>query len=176
MSASSGTYALTTYPWARAQRQVLKQAMSPAAWYGMWMAPILGVAWIVLCLVTPRQARVFGDPTPAIVGFLCAVVFLMLLRSRNMGLQAAINASAFRAGGWQVTLADDGLHLVSENVRQVFAWHAVSEVRDGPDGILIMLGPAVFLPVPATAFADGASLQAFQAELAARISATRGAA
>jgi hypothetical protein len=175
MTQSSGTYTLTTYPWGRAQRQVLKQAISPAMWYGMWLVPIVSGVWIAMCIVAPRFALIFGDPTPAIVGGFGAIAFLLMARKRNAGLRVAFNASAFRAGNWRAATADDGLHITSENVRQVFGWHAITEVRDGPDGMLVMLGPTVFLPVPASAFGDRAEYVPFRAEVDARIAAAKGA-
>ncbi len=170
----AGPYALTTYPWGKAQRQMLKRAMSPRLWYGMWAVSVIFGGWIVLCFVVPGFANVFGKSTPAIAGAIGAVAFLMMARVRNKALMQAFNASVLRAGGWNVAILDDGLQMQGDLVRQVFDWAAFSDVREGPDGLLVMMGVAAYLPIPAAAFADQAAMEVFRAALSAHISAAKG--
>jgi hypothetical protein len=169
MSLTSGTYDLTTYPWAKAQGQLGRQAFSPLFRYGQWAALIVTSAWLGFSVAEVEPVMLFGRPTPLIVGVVGFSILFFISRMWRSAYDRMINASAFRAGTWRMEIAEDGLHLNSETVRQVFAWRTISEVRDGPNGMLVMMGPVLFLPVPRYAFPDDRDAAAFRQALEARI-------
>jgi hypothetical protein len=174
MNLSSGPYQITTYPWGKAQRLMVNRAISPVIRYAIWGVFCVVIIWVWLSIVAPRTFAVFGDTTIPIVVGVGLIVLFGLFRARNKTLQGAYDASVFRAGPWQATITDDGLGMASAGVRQIFSWAALTDVCDGPDGMLIMSGPAVYLPIPRGAFADIPAFDAFRAAAAARIIAARG--
>lgn len=174
MSLSSGPYPLTTYPWAKTQRQIGRKAISPLLRYGQSATLMLTSVWLGLSLSGLETVMIFGRGTPLLVGVGGLLTLLMISRVWNAEYHRLINASAFRAGSWHAEVTDEGLCLESANVRQVFAWHVITEVRDGPDSVLVMLGPVFFLPVPTAAFSNDADATAFRRAIEARISAARG--
>jgi hypothetical protein len=169
MSLTSGSYHLTTYPWAKAQGQIGRQAFSPLFRYGQWVALIVTSVWLGLGIAEVKPVLLFGGPTPFIVGVVGFSVLFLISRMWKSTYDRMINASAFRAGTWRMNITEGGLHLNSETVKQVFAWRTISEVRDGPNGMLVMMGPVLFLPVPRDAFPDERDAAAFRQELEARI-------
>jgi hypothetical protein len=175
MSLTSGPYSLITYPWGAAHRRVLRRAVPPALHYGLWTVFCVAVIWLCLCFFAPQIGMIFGEVTPALVGVAGLAIIVVLLRIRSTGLRRAFNASVFRAGPWQTTITDEGLSMTAPGVRQVLFWNHFSEVRDGPDGLLVMSGPATFVPIPATAFADEGSYLVFRSAVEARISGSKGA-
>jgi YcxB-like protein len=166
---ASRPYELTAYPWEKAQGQIGRQAFSPIYRYGQWSAIVVTSLWLGLSIAQVNEVMIFGRATPLIVGVVGFSILIIISRIWKTAYANVVNASAFRAGKWRMAVADDGLHLDSELVHQVFGWQTMTDVRDGPNGFLIMVGPVFFLPVPKEAFANDGDMAAFRQAVAAQI-------
>jgi YcxB-like protein len=175
MNFSSGPYSLTNYPWGTAQRLTLRQTVPALLRYGLWGIWSTIAAWLTLCLVAPAWGMVFGKTTPLVVAGVGLIAAFVLIRARNAKVIKALNTSPFRAGAWRAAITDEGFLITGDGVRQLVFWDHLTGVQDGPDGLLVMLGTVVFVPIPAVAFADFAAMQAFRAALGAKISGAKGA-
>jgi YcxB-like protein len=81
-----------------------------------------------------------------------------------------------RAGPWHADITDEGLLMRGAGARTLFLWGSLTAVRENQFGLMVMMGPANFVPIARAAFASDADREAFRMALDARVSGHRGAA
>jgi hypothetical protein len=163
---------LTTFPWARAQKTIGKQATPPWLYYGMLAMFFITCAGLGLSISIPPLGKLLGTFTPV---YICVVGFgitLLLLKQQSVLLQGFLNTSAMRAGPWHAEITDEGLLMRGAGAQTLFSWGYVTEVRDDKAGLFVMLGPGSFVPIAHNAFVSEADRAAFRQAVEARIGAT----
>ncbi|MDH3271662.1 MAG: YcxB family protein [Gemmatimonadota bacterium] len=77
-------------------------------------------------------------------------------------------------GTHRVRLTEEGIWDETDSYKRLTRWHAIDRVVDGPGSFLVYLGRNAFLPIPHSAFRDGATLRAFADRFFERMSANPG--
>lgn len=78
-------------------------------------------------------------------------------------------------GPVRLVIDDEGVHTHTQTGRTTRFWHGLHGAMPGPDGLMVLLAPEQFLPIPAAAFASPAEQAEVLADLQSRIRAAKGA-
>ena len=96
-------------------------------------------------------------------GLLLAVLDPLLRRSQRGQLRkvAAAGLAHGTFGPHRVELRPEGMVDVTDSYQWLTRWPAIDRVEEGDGAFLIYTGPNALLPIPHSAFRDGASLRQF---------------
>lgn len=87
-----------------------------------------------------------------------------LLRSSQRGQLRKVAAAGLAHGTFgrhRVELRPEGMLDITDSYQWLTRWHAIDRVGEGHGAFLIYTGPNALLPIPHSAFRDGASLRQF---------------
>jgi hypothetical protein len=173
---SGGTerqFDLAHYEYASANR-VLTKRLFPWALRNMgWLSAIT----IVVVYIAGSLANRAGHPLPALLAPLLLVLIALapiygILRRRRL-LWDAISRSPLRCGPNQLSTDEEGFTLRTPSGHVFVRWSHVSDVIDGPDGLLLTCGAVDYYPVPDAAFSDPADKERYRRQVRNLIAANR---
>jgi hypothetical protein len=178
MSAADGPapapFRLDGFNFLAASRLIQRRAMPRRATALRWVALIglsIGMSVIVVGAIHHNRPAFYG------AGLLVlAAIGLLALVSRQVSahFNRLFLSGATIGGTCRVVPAADGLHVTTDLSRSVFAWAGITAVVPHGSGLLVLLGPLHYLPIPAGAFATTEARDAFAADLRSRSLAAKG--
>ncbi|NBZ87067.1 YcxB family protein [Stagnihabitans tardus] len=162
-------FTLEGYPLAKAMKLARRRGMPR----GVRWAPLFLVLGALLLLTLPTLLHKFGLIDPRMAAWLPLVALALLwvgvLRFRSRSVTGVVAQAPILTGRLQVRLSDGGVILQSDLARHELTWAAISDIVPGPDGLLLITPGVSFFPIPSSAFASPAEMEAFTAAIRARI-------
>ena len=131
-----------------------------------WGAILLLVTGYGLTIFLNRRFNTDAYNAFAFLSLVGFVVLLLgsafLLRKRIYG---AKRDAAIRNGETTISLDDEGMHVEHSGTRQVNFWSHVTDVIDGPDGLLVLVNLWEYHPIPSHSFPHGVDKNQLKAQI-----------
>ena len=165
------------FPYHRAQLFILKRAPDQD-WvrrFQVFGSFLMGffITFLAVRALSAESDLILAEIFPVaglVVGF---VIVATSANRRRAVLRRAVSVSPHRLGARTLTMDGDGIRLESRNGTITFVWSEIFDVIEGPGGMLILLNPYEFLPLPEAAFADSSAKDGFLAEAAAYLATAK---
>jgi hypothetical protein len=128
------------------------------------VACFLGWAGILAALVIATSSIPRGSPNGVIALGVYALGYGLLVLTGRYGQRLIYRSFAetpYRMGPRTIVMHETGLTLTAPTGTILYPWAHVLDVIEGPGGVLALLGPFEYQPIPTSAFADHAAMQAF---------------
>jgi hypothetical protein len=125
---------------------------------------LLVAIFAVLALLFSLQGFTVLAWTVILAGGTLVAVLDPLLRSSQRGQLARVAAMGLANGTFgrhRVELRPEGMLDATDGYEWLTRWRAIDRVEEGEGAFLIYTGPNALLPIPHSAFRDGASLREF---------------
>ena len=125
---------------------------------------VLIALFLVLMLLFLLQGATAFAVTMLFAGGLLVAILDPLLRSSQRSQLRRVAEAGLANGTFgrhRVELRPEGMLDATEGYEWLTRWSAIDRVEEGQGSFLIYMGPNALLPVPHSAFRDGASLRQF---------------
>ena len=167
------TYDMTGFPYAKAMAFVQRRSLP--RW--IRVACIIGWVGILGGLIIAVEAIPRGSPSGLIALGAYALGYAMLVLAGRFGqrlIYRSFSETPYRAGSRTLVMNETGLTQTSATSTYGYPWGHILDVVKAPGGVLALLGPFEYLPIPEQAFADDAAIQAFITTAKAHLTAANG--
>jgi hypothetical protein len=125
----------------------------------------------VVAAVIGVAALAAGNPSIGVWAVIFGLVVLVLVTPPFGRFLVRRRAGRLVGMSCVVTLGDKALSFRQSGVNGEFEWSALTDVREDARTLRVFSGPLVRMSIPKRAFASEAELEAFEAEIEARIAA-----
>lgn len=138
-----------------------------------WVLLAVVAALLLAVLVAVNHGYRFSGYQAYLVAAAIIAILILGQRKQRSLLWRAVEQSPLRVGPMRVDLGVEGLTLSWTTGHSTYFWNALVDAVPSKDGLLILLGDMDYIPIPASAFADGADQAATLEQLQTRIRAAR---
>jgi len=123
------------------------------------------VGLVATCLFIVAGALLlagFEIPTVSGTGIvICAVIaFAVITKNEEKQISNALNTASTRFGEKTFELSSEGVKMTGDHGFSLTYWSAIRDVISTPQGLLLLLSPLDYIPLPADSFASAEEQEA----------------